>query len=1649
MLLIGKDHIDPIQLAQATTPNYVAANYDLSGVLIAEIDKQIVTTQGVEVDITIKNPLNLWQQLDIEIPPGVIMSGQGPVDNGFWGANLIPPESELHYHAIFTQTNLTLRFSLSNELGLSTGLNLAYILLELVPGVKDTSTSVWLLALNDIKALIDIVELTMAKQDVVDIIHGDVSLVKVISLSDNVWGAFSRVQETTKISLFTNIIIKLGLANAQSLATNLVKKISSYFTVFNLCKTIASEIILVLFTWETGGISKVDFYSGYQLGGINPPETPRIISPNNTTITTIRPIFDWTIVPNATSYILQIAASPDFHVMTGIYHTNAPPFEIPVDLSSSTDYFWKVLALNQAGISDYSSQGHFRTREIASPSGLPPDSAKFISDISIPDGIVVYPGQSFTKTWRMKNTGSSTWGSGYQLAFINGEQMGAPSAVDVPGSVTPGQEVDLSVNLIAPDIRGEHSGYWWLRNPQGTYFGDTLWVKINVTTNNAGSGNITLFDVAPASPSSATSVHLVGRARYFTDFRSMRFVVGTEVFEMPNFQQVGDQLVISADWNTTNLPRGDYAIVFEVAKNGDPDWAYAERQVKTYTLSGTPNSINLAPDRPLLKSPYDWYLMDASGSAASVKLCVHPSSDPDGNTVQYWFEIKDQGGGVVATSGWTINTCWTNTYAPNIYSWRVKAGDGSAESDWSQDTWNFTVAKGGVYIGSYQIFNPNTNDTHLCVFVTYDGIQGPEVYAWLNKAPDGSENGEWRLLDHYGPNAPPDCTQSNYHGFWIRSPEYETGVHKLRISAVKRDSGANAKIDTTYNVSYIRPSDVKLLAPSTHSNNGTWWNDRTIHFEWSASLRAEWYTLRVSMNSNPWADPSPLVEQMFSPYVTFFDYTFSQDYPKLYWSVRAGNSAGTTDSGPGVWFGIDTERPTCEVQNLPSSTYENVFQVNWGGEDDSSGVRGYDIQYRDTDRSEWLDWLVNTPITKPYELFNGLPGHVYEFRCRSIDQAGNIGVYTAQPDTSIKIDPASRPQSAWWDTSYQYKRNLIVQNNMTTLQLPAGYPVHLHFDSSTTPTAAEIYSASLSDPKCNDLRIVISDITEVDRIVDQCQENEIDIWFRTRTNVEASGVDSQSYSLYYGNSNALNPPNSRNKVFYPEIDPNHLRVFDMREGSGSILYDAVGNGNATMSSELSWTTTGKFGPAVLSPGDIDPEPRPGIDAGIGPQPMCSMSIEIWVKRLKGHSYSGILAHQEGGWSNPGRWVFMISNQKLNFTVYDVGSALSNRNIDESTFFDSYHHFAATYDCAGVIRLYIDGELDNTVYLDKGGMNSAIVPLKLLSTPYQTVRLAGEVSGFAISNIVRTDFSYGQFAKITSEPAVLAGAALTPPTSGSADLVLLDLKALTEANGSILFHALVKNVGTKETLNGFYTDLYVDHLPTGAGDYSGSLHFWVNDPIVAGEPVTFTTVINELPGMSLQSMTVGSEISSTLYAQVDSAGSVPESNEGNNIYADGVEVCFASADAYEDDDSVTAASWIGAGQVQTHNFDSIGDQDWLKFSAEAGEVYTISTSNLDILSDTYLYLYGTDGITLLASNDDYGGTLASLIEWTAPAAGTYRLLIKNWNPNASGCGTSYIISLTLASSPITPTPTSTTPPLGRTPTPTIDLRYKRYLPSVSK
>jgi hypothetical protein len=105
--------------------------------------------------------------------------------------------------------------------------------------------------------------------------------------------------------------------------------------------------------------------------------------------------------------------------------------------------------------------------------------AVFVADVSVADGTVFAPGETFTKVWSIRSTGCAPWPAGARLVFESGDEMGGPGFVEVPETALE-DTVDIRVELTAPNSPGTYKAYWQLEAADGTRFGDRFYVLISV-----------------------------------------------------------------------------------------------------------------------------------------------------------------------------------------------------------------------------------------------------------------------------------------------------------------------------------------------------------------------------------------------------------------------------------------------------------------------------------------------------------------------------------------------------------------------------------------------------------------------------------------------------------------------------------------------------------------------------------------------------------------------------------------------------------------------------------------------------------------------------------------------------------------------------------------------------------------------------------------------------------------------------------------------------------------------------------------------------------------------------------------------------------------------------------------------------------------
>lgn len=136
--------------------------------------------------------------------------------------------------------------------------------------------------------------------------------------------------------------------------------------------------------------------------------------------------------------------------------------------------------------------GHAHGGHGGPQSGSPPwmegRKSRFISDVTLPDGTIVAPGTKVSKIWKLGNCGSQDWPSDTKLLHVGGDSLlerpQEPIAVD-PAAAN--GEVDVAVDLIAPEDPGRYISYFRLCGPRGMRFGQRIWVMLVVADDDDDS----------------------------------------------------------------------------------------------------------------------------------------------------------------------------------------------------------------------------------------------------------------------------------------------------------------------------------------------------------------------------------------------------------------------------------------------------------------------------------------------------------------------------------------------------------------------------------------------------------------------------------------------------------------------------------------------------------------------------------------------------------------------------------------------------------------------------------------------------------------------------------------------------------------------------------------------------------------------------------------------------------------------------------------------------------------------------------------------------------------------------------------------------------------------------------------------------------
>lgn len=114
------------------------------------------------------------------------------------------------------------------------------------------------------------------------------------------------------------------------------------------------------------------------------------------------------------------------------------------------------------------------------PQGDCTNSLTFLDDLTVPDGSIFEPEQSFVKQWQVQNSGTCDWTNRYSARNISGFSMGADAKQKLP-ELAAGETGILEITFTAPPDYGGYYSQWQAYDGRGKAFGDDIFVDIVVS----------------------------------------------------------------------------------------------------------------------------------------------------------------------------------------------------------------------------------------------------------------------------------------------------------------------------------------------------------------------------------------------------------------------------------------------------------------------------------------------------------------------------------------------------------------------------------------------------------------------------------------------------------------------------------------------------------------------------------------------------------------------------------------------------------------------------------------------------------------------------------------------------------------------------------------------------------------------------------------------------------------------------------------------------------------------------------------------------------------------------------------------------------------------------------------------------------------
>ena len=455
----------------------------------------------------------------------------------------------------------------------------------------------------------------------------------------------------------------------------------------------------------------------------------------------------------------------------------------------------------------------------------------------------------------------------------------------------------------------------------------------------------------------------------------------------------------------------------------------------------------------------------------------------------------------------------------------------------------------------------------------------------------------------------------------------------------------------------------------------------------------------------------------------------------------------------------------------------------------------------------------------------------------------------------------------------------------------------------------------------------------------------------------------------------------------PPVPPGLVAAYGINEGSGTALSDLSGNGNTGAITGATWTTTGKFGSALVFNGT---SAQVTIPNSASLQLTTGMTLEAWVYPTTTPT----------GWrsvitKNIDRYYLMASSSQGNRPAVGGTWTAGNENIYGSAGLavNTWTHLAATFDGA-TVRLYVNG-VQVASQAQTTSLASTSGTLQIGGSSYPGEYFAGRIDEVRIYNRalsaaeLSTDMNTPLAPEVDTTPPLLSNAQPSGTlTAGTTQTTL----SVTSNENATCRNATTAGVAYGSMPNTFSTTGGTTHSTQVTGLVNGqSYSYYVRCQDSAGNANTADTAIGfsvALPDTTAPTVSVSAPAGG---ATVTGTVSV-SANASDNVGVVGVQFLLDGVNlGAEDTAAPYAVSWNtasasnGSRSLTARARDAAGNQT-------TSEVVSVTVSNAvpDTTPPTVTAVAPAGGATGVSGTANVTATFSEALDATTINTATFEL-----------------------------------------------------------